>query len=220
MAYICVIDGEKGAGKTTFMSLFAMLMLESFPSTTLWSNYELRHAQPFVSYTDFLTMASLDFNLVLWDEAYTSMDSRNASNNKGQMYLTQIFNLLRKIRTILVMSAVNMKSLDSRVREDIDIYIFARIKKGSTVYEFYDYRTERLLNRKVVNRDRMKALLGDVHLFKSWRPVSPLILPDKDSFPIFAEKLKVINDEWVKNNHPDIYYSFENSELPKASFAY
>ncbi|WP_232700199.1 hypothetical protein [Brevibacillus daliensis] len=212
MSYIYVIDGEKGAGKTSFMSLFAYDMKMRFPDLTLWSNYELRGSRLFTSYTDFLEMAKLDNNLVVWDESYIDLDSRNASSNKGQMYLTQVFNLLRKFRATVMLTAVSMSTLDSRVREEIDVYVFARVRGQYTEYEFYDFRNGRLLKRSMVKRDLMKRVLNEMKLFKTWRPVIPIQQPNKDTFPEFHKQLVAYNDNYYKVHQPEMYSGYEDMD--------
>lgn len=196
MAYIYIVDGEMGGGKTSMMSLLAAHMAYQFPKLTVWSNYGLKGARPFTSYKDFLHFASLENTLVLFDESNFTLDSRNFAA-KGQVMFTELLNYLRKLRATIFFSAVEMETLDSRIRKIIDVYIFARKRNGYHYYEFYEFRTMRLLKRTQIPVKKMKFLLDQLDIYKTWKIVRPTELPDdKDKFHRFVEALDVANDRF------------------------
>lgn len=192
MAYVYMIDGEMGAGKTSMMSLLAAYFSRRFDNLTVWSNYGLQGSRPFTSYRDFLTMASLPSSLALVDEGYMTFDARNFGS-KGQINFTQLLYYLRKLRITVMFSAVDMDSLDNRIRKIIDVYVFARKRGGYHHYYFYEYRTMRLLKRVQIPTSKMKFLLQQLNLYKTWKIVRPIELPDKD-FHAFVDQLDIAND--------------------------
>lgn len=194
MSFVYVIDGEMGGGKTSFMSVLAAYLKHNFSNLTVWSNYGLRGSKDFTSYKNFLTMASLESSLVLVDEAHFTFDSRNFSA-KGQVYFTELLYYLRKLRVTTFFTAVDMDTLDSRIRKIIDVYIFARKRGGYHWYEFYEYRTMRLLKRVQIPVAKMQFLLDQLDIYKTWKIVRPTELPDKD-FHTFVEHLDNANDRF------------------------
>jgi len=195
MAYIYVIDGDMGAGKTSSMSLYAAWLKHHFPNTTLWSNYGLKGSKHFGSYKDFLEMANEEYSLALMDEATYTLDSRNF-NSKGQVYFTQLLTYLRKLRITTFFTAVRMQTLDSRIRDLIDIYVYVRKRGGYHYYQFYEFGTGRLLKESVIPVAKMKYLLEQLDLYKTWKIVRPTELPEKEIFHTFVEKLDLANERY------------------------
>jgi len=194
MAFVYVIDGDMGGGKTSFMSLMACYLSSVFPNLTVWSNYGLKGSRPFTSYKDFLEMASLDSSLVLLDEAYLTFDSR-LFGSKGQIYFTELLYYLRKIRATIMFTAVDWETLDTRIRRVVDVYIFARKERGFHIYEFFHNKSGKLLKRVQIPVSRMQMILNHLDVYKTWKIVRPTELPDKD-FHTFVEWLDMANESY------------------------
>lgn len=183
-----LFDGQLGAGKTLGMTLFA-LRYRFMCGCQLWSNYSMNIAKDFNSYTDFIHLADYNSNIVLLDEAHTSLDSR-LFGSKQVIYFTQLIFYLRKLNTTMMLTSPNINTIDKRVRELANIYVFCSKNNYNFNYSIYDVQTGKHLKTYSIAQSKAIDIVKDVYDTKSI--VSPLILPkNDDDFRNFTDLLKI-----------------------------
>lgn len=149
--YVWVFQGNLGEGKTFGMSVlahyFAARARRAGIPVDIYANYGLRGAKPMIKYTDFYNVARSHNSICCMDEAHVNLDSRLFARG-ANIYMTQFFFYLRKLKTSMFMTTPHIRNLDSRVRQLTNILVVCRRTAGGFSYDIYDYQAEKLLRRK------------------------------------------------------------------------
>jgi hypothetical protein len=118
-----LIHGNPGAGKTLFMSYFAYKKYANKRAykkekLKIYSNYPL-YGIPFYRIVTLSHLNMITNGLVLGDELWQDMDSRN-SLKKSNTMANNILLRSRKRKLILLITAQNPSQLDKRMRDNVD----------------------------------------------------------------------------------------------------
>lgn len=196
--YVWVFQGNLGEGKTSAMSILAwyykIQAQRAGIHTSLYANYGLKGAHKLQHYSDFYKVAQCDSSICLLDEAQTSLDSRLFQKGNN-IYLTQFFFYLRKLRSSLFMTTPNIKNLDSRIRAICNILVDCHRTPAGFQYFIYDYQGERLLRRKFLPMYKAKEIFA-TGLYDTGQIITSVEFPGNErQFKEFLEKIIEINDK-------------------------
>lgn len=142
MPHFVMVQGGLGAGKTLSAATLAHYWrLKSGGDIRIFSNFDLAESTPFKSVNNWLDIADARGSIILWDEAQNQFDRRNWSRNT---WMSQIFNMTRKLRAVHVfMQPVGM-NLDGRILDLVEIMINVTKLEGRSIlldlFEFQDKR--------------------------------------------------------------------------------
>ncbi|WP_258109620.1 ATPase [Alicyclobacillus sp. SP_1] len=142
MPHFFLVEGPLGAGKTLTASLLAHYWRQrSGASVQLFANYDLLHATPLDAVDRWLEVAEARGSICIWDEAQLQFDRRLWSRNT---FITQIFNMTRKLRAVHVFVNPVGMNLDSRILDLVEVLIhvtkYPSGAMGLDLYEFQDKR--------------------------------------------------------------------------------
>lgn len=197
--YVWVFQGNLGEGKTSAMSIlahyYATRARRMGIDTELFANYGLRGAKKLSHYSDFYKVAQADSSICLLDEAQTSLDSRLFQKGSN-IYLTQFFFYLRKLRSSLYMTTPNIRNLDSRIRALCNILVDCHKTPAGFTYNIYDYQGEKLLRRKFLPMFKAQEI-WDVGLYDTNQIITSIEFPGNErQFKQFLEQIIEINDTY------------------------
>lgn len=197
--YVWVFQGNLGEGKTSAMSIlahyYATRARKLGIDVQLFANYGLKGARRLTHYSDFYKVAEAESSICLLDEAQTSLDSRLFQKGSN-IYLTQFFFYLRKLRASLFMTTPNIRNLDSRIRALCNILVDCHKTPAGFIYYIYDYQGERLLKRKFLPMYKAQEIWS-VGLYDTNQIITSIEFPANErQFKQFLEQIIEINDAY------------------------
>lgn len=197
--YVWVFQGNLGEGKTSAMSILAHYYANRARrigiDVDLYANYGLRGARPLTHYSDFYKVAQSESSICLLDEAQTSLDSRLFQKGSN-IYLTQFFFYLRKLRSSLYMTTPNIRNLDSRIRALCNILVDCHKSPAGFTYNIYDYQGEKLLRRKFLPMYKAQEIWS-VGLYDTHQIITSIEFPGSErQFKQFLEQIIEVNDTY------------------------
>lgn len=197
--YVWVFQGNLGEGKTSAMSIlahyYAARARKLGIDVQLFANYGLKGARRLMHYSDFYKVAEAESSICLLDEAQTSLDSRLFQKGSN-IYLTQFFFYLRKLRASLFMTTPNIRNLDSRIRALCNILVECHKTPAGFIYYIYDYQGERLLKRKFLPMYKAQEIWS-VGLYDTNQIITSIEFPANErQFKQFLEQIIEINDAY------------------------
>jgi hypothetical protein len=197
--YVWVFQGNLGEGKTSAMSILAHYYASRARrlgiDVQLFANYGLKGARRLTHYSDFYKVAEAESSICLLDEAHTSLDSRLFQKGSN-IYLTQFFFYLRKLRASLFMTTPNIRNLDSRIRALCNILVDCHKTPAGFIYYIYDYQGERLLKRKFLPMYKAQEIWA-VGLYDTNQIITSIEFPANErQFKQFLEQIIEINDTY------------------------
>lgn len=204
--YVWMFQGNLGDGKTFGASVLAHYFKarakKAACKVDLFSNYGLKGSRELKHYSDFYDVARSENSIVLLDEAHINLDSRLFSRGSN-IYMTQFFFYLRKLRCSLFMTSPNIRNLDSRVRQLTNILVDCHKRGGGFSYDIYDFSGEKLLKRLYmppqIAREIFKVGLYDTHAI-----VRNVTFPSNErAFDDFLDKVVRARDEAFRGDNQD-----------------
>lgn len=197
--YVWVFQGNLGEGKTSAMSILAHYYASRARrlgiDVQIFANYGLKGARRLTHYSDFYKVAEAESSICLLDEAQTSLDSRLFQKGSN-IYLTQFFFYLRKLRASLFMTTPNIRNLDSRIRALCNILVDCHKTPAGFIYYIYDYQGERLLKRKFLPMYKAQEIWA-VGLYDTNQIITSIEFPANErQFKQFLEQIIEINDAY------------------------
>lgn len=197
--YVWVFQGNLGEGKTSAMSILAHYYATRAKrigiDVELYANYSLKGAKRLSHYSDFYKVAQADSSICLLDEAQTSLDSRLFQKGSN-IYLTQFFFYLRKLRSSLFMTTPNIKNIDSRIRALTNILVDCYKTPAGFNYYIYDFQGQKLLKRKFLPMYRAQEIWS-VGLYDTNQIITSIEFPANErQFKQFLEQIIEINDTY------------------------
>ncbi len=197
--YVWVFQGNLGEGKTSAMSILAHYYANRARrigiDVDLYANYGLRGARPLTHYSDFYKVAKSESSICLLDEAQTSLDSRLFQKGSN-IYLTQFFFYLRKLRSSLYMTTPNIRNLDSRIRALCNILVDCHKTPAGFTYNIYDYQGEKLLRRRFLPMFKAQEI-WKVGLYDTHQIITSIEFPGSErQFKQFLEQIIEVNDTY------------------------
>jgi hypothetical protein len=197
--YVWVFQGNLGEGKTSAMSIlahyYAARARKLGIDVQLFANYGLKGARRLMHYSDFYKVAEAESSICLLDEAQTSLDSRLFQKGSN-IYLTQFFFYLRKLRASLFMTTPNIRNLDSRIRALCNILVDCHKTPAGFIYYIYDYQGEKLLKRKFLPMYKAQEIWS-VGLYDTNQIITSIEFPATErQFKQFLEQIIEINDTY------------------------
>lgn len=210
--YVWVFQGNLGEGKTSAMSIlahyYAARAKKAGINTELFANYGLKGAKRLSHYSDFYKVAEAESSICLLDEAHTSLDSRLFQKGSN-IYLTQFFFYLRKLRSSLFMTTPHIRNLDSRIRALCNILVDCHKYPSGFSYHIYDYQAEKLLRRKFLPKFIVDEIFK-TGLYDTNQIITSIEFPKNErQFKEFLEQIIEINDTYRGRKE-------ENAEREKA----
>lgn len=165
MPHFILVQGGLGHGKTLTASVLAHhWRLKSGGAVRLFANYDLAGADPLDSVDRWLEIADARGSICIWDEAQTQFDRRTWSRNT---FMTQIFNMTRKLRCVHVFINPVGANLDSRILDLVEVMIHVQKRHGRfialDVYEYQDKRWGewgRHVRRAIIPWRTVKQIFG------------------------------------------------------------
>lgn len=197
--YVWVFQGNLGEGKTSAMSIlahyYAALGRKSGIDVSLFANYGLKGSRRLKHYSDFYKVAESESSICLLDEAQTSLDSRLFQKGSN-IYLTQFFFYLRKLRSSLFMTTPHIRNLDSRIRALCNILVDCHKYPSGFSYDIYDYQAEKLLRRKFLPKFKAEEIFK-TGLYDTNQIITSIEFPKNErEFKQFLEQIIEINDTY------------------------
>jgi len=148
--YVWLFQGNLGDGKTFGASVLAHYFAQRAKKfrciVDLYSNYGLVGSKPMRHFSDFYEVAKSPNSICILDEAHVNLDSRLFARGSN-IYMTQFFFYLRKLRSSLFMTSPHVRNLDSRIRQLTNILVDCHRRGGGFSYDIYDFAAEKLLRR-------------------------------------------------------------------------
>lgn len=119
-------------------------------SIKLFSNYELVGSEPIDSYKDWYKVAEAQGSIVCFDEAQMAFSNRKWSRY-GAGIATEVLMFTRKMKAVLIYCSPNIKFVDSRIRDIVEVLINVRKigDKGFSV-QFTDYQTGEFMHKQFI----------------------------------------------------------------------
>lgn len=201
--YLILIVGIPGSGKTTLSTELALLQ----PKTTdIRANYKI-HIPNYIE----LKIEDLEKlntyekpNLVIFDEAYTIVDSRNAMSDLNKYISYKTFQS-RKTITYYIFNAQLKGSIDNRFRELAGIVIKCKATNLGYFYQVYhniEKRGQRVLKKRnnwIINYNDAEAIYPyfDTREITMSRKVKDIIVKNMSTTSLI-EASKKIADKMLK----------------------
>jgi hypothetical protein len=160
-----LVEGGLGAGKTLTASVLAHhWRIKSGGEVRLFANYDLKGATPLDSVERWLEIADARGSICLWDEAQIQFDRRVWARN---IFMSQIFNMTRKLRAVHIFINPVGENLDSRILQLVEVFIHVQKAQGRyialDVYEYQDKRYGewgRPLKRLIIPWHKVKQIFA------------------------------------------------------------
>lgn len=196
--YVWLFQGNLGEGKTFGMTLFATYYASRAKraglNVDLFSNFGLKNAKELTHYTDFYKVAKAQNSIVLLDEAHVNLDSR-LFHKGSNIYMTQFFFYLRKLRSSLFMTTPSIRNVDSRMRLLTNILVDCHKLPNGFRYDIYDLQAEKLLRRKFLPKFKAEQLFK-LGLYDTHSIVRAVQFPSTErEFDNFLNKIEEIQKE-------------------------
>lgn len=196
--FVWLFQGNLGEGKTFGASVlahyFAARAKKLGVPVDLYSNYGLKGARDLMTYKDFFKVARSPNSIVVLDEAHVNLDSRLFGKG-ANIYMTQFFFYLRKLRCSLFMTTPNIRNLDSRMRMLTNILVVCNKWGGGFRYSFYDLQGERLIRTAYLPRHVAQEIFK-CKIYDSHAIVRNIDFPSNErAFDSFLEKIVQIRRE-------------------------
>lgn len=190
--FVWLFQGNLGEGKTFGASVLAHYFASRAKRVgipvDLYSNYGLQGSHDLKSYKDFYGVAKSPNSIVVLDEAHVNLDSRLFGKG-ANIYMTQFFFYLRKLRCSLFMTTPNIRNLDSRMRMLTNILVICNKWGGGFRYQFWDMQGERLLRTAFMHRHVAKEIFK-CRIYDSHAIVRNVEFPSNErTFDSFLEKI-------------------------------
>lgn len=185
-------EGIMGSGKTSRMSLDALMFKKKFPNLTLYSNYGLKGSEPFTDFKQFMDIPFNEHTLICLDESHMDLSNRDFSTNSVKFFTNLIF-YLRKLNCTIFMTSPLFENLDSKVRAVTNILVRCRKKEGYFIANYYSLDTGELIKSFSVDDSFIKAYASQI--YDTYTICIPLEYPIKrEDFLIVFTKMKENNE--------------------------
>lgn len=196
MSNLMMYDGRMGSGKTSAMSLEALLYQKE-SGCTLFSNYGLSGSIPFTSFDDFKEVAVQPSSIICLDESHLDISNRDYSSNSVKFFVNMVF-FLRKLRCTLMMTSPLFENIDSKVRSVTNVYIHCSKYGGFLNYDYYDVEREKFMKSRRISEENIKRVMP--FLYDTYEMVIPLEYPKtrEEYLSVFSE-VKRLNKEYINN---------------------
>lgn len=182
MAHHIAIVGGLGSGKTFLGSVLAHILKnmtnKAGHSLDLYSNYELKDSYVLEHYTDWYKIARSDVSVVVWDEAHTAFSNRKWAKY-GAGIATDVMTYQRKMRAINIYCTPNLNTLDSRIRDIVEIVITCRSQPNGFYYTIYDNYTGEILNNWRLSKS-VASKIFKLNLYNTFDFARPFPLPNSE----------------------------------------
>lgn len=195
------VNGPLGSGKTLLMTFFAY---KYHKSTDIYSNYhlDLENAHDIGPHD----VSQIREGLLLIDEAYTWIDSRESQDDLNKFMSKMLFQSRKRDMDIII-SAQLTHSVDLRFRDLSDIIISAegkRTKKGSDGVERYAFKYLVDNGRDVRTMfivDKLCKILYDIYDTKEFPDQQENVseYEAKKTDDLIEKGLNIIKDEFGEN---------------------
>lgn len=217
--YVWAFQGNLGEGKTFGASVlahyFASRARRRGVKVELFSNYGLQGSRPLKDYKDFYDVARAPNSICLLDEAHINLDSRLFARGSN-IYMTQFFFYLRKLRSSLFMTTPHIRNLDSRIRQLTNILVDCHRHGSAFSYDVYDFAAEKLL-RRMYMPGHVAAQIFDTRIYDSHAIVRNVQFPGNErAFDQFLDNVVKARAEAFSDarDSEDEMFAEMVSELP------
>lgn len=215
-----MFQGNLGEGKTFGASVlahyFSTKAKKQGCKVDLYSNYGLKGSRELKHYSDFYDVARSQNSIAILDEAHINLDSRLFSRGSN-IYMTQFFFYLRKLRCSLFMTSPNIRNLDSRVRNLTNILVDCHKRGGGFSFDLYDFAGEKLLKRLYMPPQIAKEIMNH-RIYDSHAIVRNVQFPSNErAFDGFLDKVIKARDDAFGDhqNENDEMYTELLKETPE-----
>lgn len=193
---LIMYDGRMGSGKTSVMSLEALLYQKE-SNCTLFSNYGLAGSIPFTSFEDFKKVAVQPSSIICLDESHLDISNRDYSTNSVKFFVNMVF-FLRKMRATLMMTSPLFENIDTKVRDVTNVYVHCSNHSNYFNYQYYDVERERLIKKKRISEEKIVSLMP--YIYDTYEMVVPLDYPKtrEEYIKIFTD-VKELNKKYVES---------------------
>lgn len=193
---LIMYDGRMGSGKTSLMSLEALLYQKE-SDCTLFSNYGLTGSIPFHSFEDFKKVAIQPSSIICLDESHLDISNRDFNTNSVKFFVNMVF-FLRKLRCTLMMTSPLFENIDSKVREVTNVYVHCSKYNGFLNYSYYDVEREILIKRKRISEMKIEEIMP--YIYDTYEMVVPLEYPkNRDDYVKIFGDVKELNKKYVES---------------------
>lgn len=193
---LIMYDGRMGSGKTSLMSLEALLYQKE-SNCTLFSNYGLTGSLPFTDFEDFKKVAVQPSSIICLDESHLDISNRDFSTNSVKFFVNMVF-FLRKMRCTLMMTSPLFENIDTKVRDVTNVYIHCSNHSGYFNYQYYDVERERLIKSKRISEERIESLVP--YIYDTYEMVVPLSYPaSRNEYLKIFEEVKELNKKYIES---------------------
>jgi len=157
--------------------------LKSGGEVRLFANYDLVNSTPFRHVDQWIEVAQARGSIMLWDEAQTQFDRRTWSRNT---FLTQLFNMTRKLRCVHFFMNPIGNNLDGRILALVEIFVEVRKRPNQYIelllYEYQDKRygpNGRFIKRLIVPWWKVKQIQS-LELYDTDQMLYPFPVPSTE----------------------------------------
>ena len=193
---LIMYDGRMGSGKTSLMSLEALLYQKE-SNCTLFSNYGLSGSLPFTSFEDFKKVAVQPSSIICLDESHLDISNRDYAANSVKFFVNMVF-FLRKMRATLMMTSPLFENIDTKVREVTNLYVHCSKQHDHFNYEYYDVERVRLIKTKRISRENIESIMPI--LYDTYEMVVPLDYPtNRNEYLTIFEEVKQLNKDYINS---------------------
>lgn len=205
--YVWMFQGNLGDGKTFGASVlshyFKARARKAGVKVDLYSNFGLYGSKELRDYKDFYNVARSMNSIAVLDEAHINLDSRMFSRGSN-IYMTQFFFYLRKLRCSLFMTSPHIRNLDSRVRQLTNILVDCHKRGGGFSYDIYDFAGEKLVKRLYMPPQVAKKLF-EVGLYDTHAIVRNVQFPSNERvFDDFLDKVVAARDDAMRTRQNEV----------------
>lgn len=194
MANLVMYDGRMGSGKTSLMSLEALLYQKE-SGCTLFSNYGLSGSIPFTKFEDFKKVAQQPSSIVCLDESHMDISNRDFNTNSVKFFVNMVF-FLRKLRCTLMMTSPLFENIDSKVRDVTNIYVHCSKHSGFLNYEYYDVERLKFIKSKRISEQKIAEIMP--YIYDTYAMVMPLDYPkSREEYVTIMDEVKSLNDKYI-----------------------
>jgi len=187
-------DGYMGSGKTTKMSLDALIYQQE-SGCTLFSNYGLKGSIPFTSFEDFKKVAVQPTSIICLDESHMDISNRDFSTNSVKFFVNMVW-YLRKMRCTLMMTSPLFENIDSKVRQVTNVLVQCKKRNGYLTYDFWDVQEQGYLKTNRISEQKVSEIMG--HVYDTYSMVTPLEYPKtREEYLKVFEEVKILNQQYV-----------------------
>lgn len=205
MPHLIGVQGPLGAGKSTTGTFMAWLLKNEIEAAgghvELFANFDLYGAYIMKESQDWFRVADAQGSICVWDEAHRSFDSRRFMTYQNQV-ATDILTFVRKMASIQIFITPNVRRLDTRIREIMEVLITVRkVGNRGISLDYYDFQDDqfgaygRFLHSRFLPASKLKQIHA-LNLFDSHSFIRGFPLPKTErEANRFMDELEKAHDE-------------------------